>query len=722
MPLPVDSSPKPTSSRTKVAGKSALTIVSDLHYPPMLPPGQDLSSLVLYYSGRPEYEIRDNVVSAKMALTTEGSHTVTVQVVDASRKLLRSGYLGTHTDIVLYYTQHESWWRLMKVSKQGELLTLTFEDRHVQILKSFNKKLLIDKGKLNRCQFVWRLVMEAQAKDSLLGFDGPCSGDPKQKQKVSDSLEGITQHPNPYTPAVPFKPSYKFNVRIKGVKPRADQLKNIDDILGTGAGLKARRKCLVVAIMVAIGESSITNYPCVQKYGYCPDGPIGVFQQFHSYGWPASNDVKTDAAAFFRECIKTDQQYPNITYEELGTKTQNSGWNFNLDPHTYLGNYTTYIAGNRTEAEKIVDAWGYGGEDITKHVDPSAAATSVGAGDSQDPFAIPPNWSLASADNSTQQWHRGSPKNTTGRNNWTNENSWDCIERMANEVHWYKFMVWDDLWFRPSDDFFSAASADAEEFDGDIGYIDGDYDRNKRTGTVTINTYSDQWVWLPGQTLNLVKMGPWDGLWWITDVQFDLCGATDCQVTLKKPMPALTEAQAEAKGKRVTGGELPSTPGGPGKIANCSDFLTKVVQYAMFYKAHPGLGHGGRNGYSENRPILTIADNIKPPSLPSYLDCSGLAATCYWLAGMNDVDIAGPGASTYSQEPAGTYVTASQAQPGDLVFWGGPDHVAIYVGNGMCISHGAPGGPVEISIQQESNYHSEFKGYRNYCDRVKILQ
>src|SRR6516165_730693 len=99
--------------------------------------------------------------------------------MDPSRKLLRSGYLGTHTDIRLFYTQHESWWRLMKVSKSGKQLTLTFEDRNVQILKQFNKKLLVDKGTLNRCEFVWRLVMEAQTKAPLLDFAGHAEDRPR---------------------------------------------------------------------------------------------------------------------------------------------------------------------------------------------------------------------------------------------------------------------------------------------------------------------------------------------------------------------------------------------------------------------------------------------------------------------------------------------------------------------------------------------------------------
>ena len=641
-------------------GPSAPTITSNIKYAPMLPSNADLSSLVLYYSGNPEYEIRENVVSASMDLTTEGSHTVTVQVMDPSRKLLRSGYLGTHTDIRLFYTQHESWWRLMKVSKSGEQLTLTFEDRNVQILKQFNKKLLVDKGTLNRCEFVWRLVMEAQTKAPLLDFAGPCGGSAASRQRVTDSLEGITQHPNPYTPAVPYKPSFKFNVRIKGEKPTKAQLQNIDDILAVGAGKKARRKCLVVAIMVAIGESSINNYPCVQKYGYCPDGPIGVFQQFHSYGWPASNDVRKDAGAFFDECIKTDKQYPNITYAELGTKTQNSGWSFNLDPHTYLGNYTNYIGGYRTEAEKIVDAWGYGGEDITKHVDPAqqGSGATVGAGDSKDPFAIPPNWSLASADTASQQWHRGSPKNTTGRSNWTNEDSWTCIERMANEVNWYKYMVWDELNFWPSDAFFSAAAADIEEFADDVSFIDGDYDRNKRTGSVTVNTYADQWVWLPGQSLNLVKMGPWDGLWWVTEVAFSLIGDSSCTVTLKKPIKPLTEAQAEFKGKKpaqtITGGELPGTKGGKpigagyydlgivieGKAALCDQYITHPTSG---YPNHPAVDIMANAGDPVHAPQDLVID-FWGHSVPGYsLAAYGPEGIHYWFGHLQDGGRPAPG-------------------------------------------------------------------------------
>jgi hypothetical protein len=644
-------------------GPSAPTITSDIKYPPMLPPGQDLSSVVLYYSGNPEYEIRENIISARMDLTTEGSHKVTIQVADVNRKLLRSGYLGTHTDIKLYYTQHASWWRLAQVAKSGELLTLTFEDRHVQILKSFNKRLLVNKGTLNRCQFVWRLILEAQKLDPLLDFNGPCIGAPGSKQKVTDSLENITMHPNPYTPAVPYKPSFKFNVRIKGEKPTTAQLKNIDDILAVGAAKKVRRKLLVVAIMVAIGESSINNYPCVTKYGRCPDGPIGVFQQFHSYGWPASNNVREDAGAFFNAGIAADKEFPNITYQELGTKTQNSGWNFNLDPNTYLGNYTSYIAGNRNEAEKIVDAWGYSGEDISTHANAKTDSSgTIGANDQKDPFAIPPGWSASSGDSATQQWHRGAARNTTGRSNWTPENSWDCIERMANEVKWYKFMVWDDLWFRPSDDFFTAASADIEEFEPDIGYIDGDYDRNKKTGTITVNTFSDQWTWLPGQTLNMVKMGPWDGLWWVTEVQMDLIGKTDCQVTLKKPIPPLTEAQAEAKGKKskqgLTGGELPGTKGGKGKqpigagfydlgvVINGKDALCDqyITHQTANYPNHPAVDIMANAGTPVHAPQDLVID-FWGHATPGYsLAAYGPEGLHFWFGHLQDGGRPAPGA------------------------------------------------------------------------------
>lgn len=63
---------------------------------------------------------------------------------------------------------------------------------------------------------------------------------------------------------------------------------------------------------------------------------------------------------------------------------------------------------------------------------------------------------------------------------------------------------------------------------------------------------------------------------------------------------------------------------------------------------------------------------------PAGFDCSGFTSYVYRQAG-----ISLPRSSS-AQRSAGTVVPASQAQPGDLMWW--PGHVGIYIGNGQHIA------------------------------------
>lgn len=73
------------------------------------------------------------------------------------------------------------------------------------------------------------------------------------------------------------------------------------------------------------------------------------------------------------------------------------------------------------------------------------------------------------------------------------------------------------------------------------------------------------------------------------------------------------------------------------------------------------------------------------------LDCSGLTQWAYKQAGINIPRV------TYDQINAGQRVSASQAQPGDLVFYSGTGHVALYIGNGEVIHAPQPGEVVKYS-------------------------
>ncbi|CAM5582294.1 C40 family peptidase [Streptomyces hirsutus] len=89
---------------------------------------------------------------------------------------------------------------------------------------------------------------------------------------------------------------------------------------------------------------------------------------------------------------------------------------------------------------------------------------------------------------------------------------------------------------------------------------------------------------------------------------------------------------------------------------------------------------------------------------PDSYDCSGLTQGAWKAAGVSLPR------TTYDQVEAGTTVSVSQAQPGDLVFfYDDITHVGVYIGNGMMIHAPKPGTYVReesIFYDGESSIHS----------------
>jgi cell wall-associated NlpC family hydrolase len=104
---------------------------------------------------------------------------------------------------------------------------------------------------------------------------------------------------------------------------------------------------------------------------------------------------------------------------------------------------------------------------------------------------------------------------------------------------------------------------------------------------------------------------------------------------------------------------------------------------------------------------------------PHYADCSAFATWCLWnglhvLYGVRDVvNHAGwKGGFTGTMLNGGVRVHGRR-RVGDLILYGGgpnAEHVAVYVGGGMVISHGSEGGPYKLPV----NYRSDVRETRRY--------
>jgi cell wall-associated NlpC family hydrolase len=85
-------------------------------------------------------------------------------------------------------------------------------------------------------------------------------------------------------------------------------------------------------------------------------------------------------------------------------------------------------------------------------------------------------------------------------------------------------------------------------------------------------------------------------------------------------------------------------------------------------------------------------------------DCSGLVMKAWAAAGISIPR------DTYSQWAALPHIAESNIQPGDLLYYNGIGHVAMYVGNGMIIDAPSEGQPVRELPMNESWYVGSFDG------------
>jgi len=119
--------------------------------------------------------IDGSVTDGTLERTMDGASTLTLTVHDPKRILLRSGVFSTQVDVSL----DKLFFRLVKVGKSGDDLTLTFEDREVAILRKATSPKKASRSNVTRAQFALSLIREARP---LIPFKIPELG---QRQAVA---------------------------------------------------------------------------------------------------------------------------------------------------------------------------------------------------------------------------------------------------------------------------------------------------------------------------------------------------------------------------------------------------------------------------------------------------------------------------------------------------------------------------------------------------------
>ena len=151
----------------------------------------DVNSLVLDVVNRKvrgmDTQIIASVTGGEIERTMEGASTLTLTVHDPHRALLRSGMFSYASNLKLDRLNL----RLVKVAKQDDELTLTFEDRAVALLRQHKKPRKATRGKVNRAQFALSIVREVRPR---IHFVCPELHATQREAVTAESQAQVTRH------------------------------------------------------------------------------------------------------------------------------------------------------------------------------------------------------------------------------------------------------------------------------------------------------------------------------------------------------------------------------------------------------------------------------------------------------------------------------------------------------------------------------------------------
>ena len=201
-----------------------------------------------------------------------------------------------------------------------------------------------------------------------------------------------------------------------------------------------------------------------------------------------------------------------------------------------------------------------------------------------------------------------------------NEDSWDCIERLATEVKWHAWMRNGKLWYA-SDTWLGDQPPKylIDEFARGIDDFTFNVDTRGTTDDATFHCEASRYAVSPGDCVLVQKSGPANGPWIVYSVTRD-AGTATAEVKIRRPVRPLAEPAPQTQSKTITtssgtGGKqtIPGANGDlPAKYQQLLYWCNKVSQAKTIY-----LYAGGHVADENSNTVNTR------------FDCSG--AVCFVL-------------------------------------------------------------------------------------------
>jgi hypothetical protein len=399
---------------------------------------------------------------------------------------------------------------------------------------------------------------------------------------------------------------------VKGSAASAEQTQNMATCCQLAKTMGASAEQMAGALATMMQESE-----CVNMHGGDRDS-AGVFQQRPSQGWGSYSQVTTVSYA----CQKFLTPYLNYCHQGQDVISASNAVQRSAFPQAPA----QWLPESRRDVTIIMGGKGFQ-EGSTLGLTGSKTRTS--------PY----------------EFSRGSANQL--------EDSWTCMGRLAEEVHWERFMRGGVLWF-VSDDWLKGQTPRFTFTEGASGVLEITHTEDSRqpAAECTIRALSLRWAVLPGDAVQVTGQGPGDGLWLVYEVRRTVTDAIS-EITLKRPVPKLAEpanptsstsvniggTSANRLGASAIGGGAANGPGTAQALYNACAKISDEHWPYVYGGGHGSCGH---------------ASTGQEPGVG--FDCS--SSVCAALGAVNlgyhiggPVDVSGTMASSYGSPGPGNWMT-----------------------------------------------------------------